>query len=73
MIKIDDYSNLDFDTFYGSIEKYLNTEKKHLIFNLKSFGNETKIIKKNNTIVTIPARKPYKTLGFYKIFDRKSN
>lgn len=74
MIKIDDYSNLDFDTFYGSIEKYLNTEKKASDFQFeKFFGNETKIIKKNeNTIVTIPARKPYKTLGFYKIFDREN-
>ena len=75
MIKIDDYSNVDFDTFYGSIEKYLNIEKKTSNFQFeKFFGNESKIIKKNgNTNVSIPTQKPRNTLRFYKIFDKENS
>ncbi|WP_161794136.1 hypothetical protein [Flavobacterium sp. 316] len=64
-VKINDYSNKNFNTFKDAIDKYLVKTKDYL--NLK-FGNETKeVISGNIKIVTL--KSPIKTFGFYKVFD----
>lgn len=74
MIKIDDYYNIDFDTFYGLVEKFLIKEKTISDFQPeKFFGNESKVIKKNKSMTIITsAKKPYLTLGIYNVFDREN-
>lgn len=72
LIKINDYSNVDFHTFNESINKYLLNANKDSSKYLKlKFGNEIQNIKSiNETKVVI--EKPLKTIGFYKIFDREN-
>ncbi|REC59880.1 hypothetical protein DRF65_23500 [Chryseobacterium pennae] len=70
MVKIDDYYNVDFNTFYPSIEKFLLTEKISSAFLNGTFGNDVKYTQKQNEIIGIPYSKPLKTTGFYKLFDR---
>jgi hypothetical protein len=73
IIKINDYSNIDFHTFNEAINKYLTKVNPETSSYLKlKFGNETQNIKSENTTTKILGTQ-LKTLGFYKIFDRRNN
>lgn len=72
MIKIDDYYNIDFNTFYPSMEKLLTNEKMPSNLLNGKFGNQVEYRKKENTIIGIPYDKLLITTGFYKIFDKGS-
>lgn len=70
IIKINDYSNRDFNTFKDAVNKYLLNENEISVdyFKLK-FGNKVEENKKDNTKIT-RMKNPIKTIGFYEIFDR---
>ncbi|WP_347217101.1 hypothetical protein [Chryseobacterium sp.] len=54
MVKIDDDYNLDFNTFYPSVKKFLLTEKISSASLNDTFGNEVKNAQKENQIMGIP-------------------
>lgn len=73
IIKINDYSNIDFYTFNEAINKYLAkvNPETHSYLKLK-FGNKVQNIKSGNTTKKV-IDDPLKTFGFCKIFDRENN
>lgn len=73
MVKIDDYYNIDFDTFYPSIEKFLISEKIPSKFLNGKFGNEVDYIQKGNTIIDFLSKYSLITMDFHKIFDKGSH
>nr|WP_294931372.1 hypothetical protein [uncultured Flavobacterium sp.] len=73
IIKINDYSNIDFYTFNEAINKYLVKANPETSSYLKlKFGNKIQNIKSENTTTKIIDQQ-LKTFGFYKIFDRENN
>ncbi|WP_278011744.1 hypothetical protein [Flavobacterium gyeonganense] len=73
IIKINDYSNIDFYTFNEAINKYLVKVNPETSSYLKlKFGNKIQNIKSENTTKK-NIDEQLKTFGFYKIFDRENN
>lgn len=70
IIKINDYSNRDFNRFKDAVNKYLLNENETSVdyFKLK-FGNEVAENKIGNAKIS-RVENPIKTIGFYEIFDR---
>lgn len=66
-VKINDYSNKDFNTFNDAVDKYLMNKntKDYLI---QKFGNQINEEKLKNIKITT-LKNPIKTIGFHEIFD----
>lgn len=73
MIKIDDYYNIDFDTFLPSIERFLMIKNIPSTFLNGTFGNQVDYVKKENTTIGVPHNKLLMTTGFYVLFDKGSH
>ncbi|MCW2259846.1 MULTISPECIES: hypothetical protein [Sphingobacterium] len=73
MIKIDDYYNIDFDTFLPSIERFLMIKNIPPGFLNGKFGNQVDYAKKEKAVIGVPHNKLLMTTGFYVLYDKGSH
>ncbi|KUJ63473.1 hypothetical protein AR687_01930 [Flavobacteriaceae bacterium CRH] len=71
IIRINDYRNLNFNTFENAIKTNLTNINLDLNYNLK-FGNKLLLNKITNTTTPLNQQN-LKKIGFYQIFDRGNN